>query len=93
MLEQYCMSALRVSKSHRLCTALAMGREALPLVMQLATNCRRSPTGCAVPVHNYANCEATIASTQLQVDPYEPNRVWFTVRTTGTHTGTLKFGR
>lgn len=27
-----------------------------------------------------------------RVDPYEPNRVWFTLRTTGTHTGTLKFG-
>lgn len=26
-----------------------------------------------------------------RVDPYEPNRVWFTTRTTGTHTGTLKF--
>jgi hypothetical protein len=28
----------------------------------------------------------------FRVDPYEPNRVWFTIRTTGTHTGTLKFG-
>ncbi len=28
-----------------------------------------------------------------RVDPYEPNRVWFTIRTTGTHTGTLRFGR
>jgi hypothetical protein len=27
-----------------------------------------------------------------RVDPYEPNRVWFTIRTTGTHLGTLKFG-
>lgn len=27
-----------------------------------------------------------------RVDPYEPNRVWFTTRTTGTHTGTLNFG-
>lgn len=27
-----------------------------------------------------------------RVDPYEPNRVWFTIRTTGTHTGTLRFG-
>ena len=27
-----------------------------------------------------------------RVDPYEPNRVWFTVRTTATHTGPLKFG-
>lgn len=26
-----------------------------------------------------------------RVDPYEPNRVWFTTRTTGTHKGTLKF--
>ena len=28
----------------------------------------------------------------FRVDPYEPNRVWFTIRTTGTHTGTLNFG-
>lgn len=28
-----------------------------------------------------------------RVDSLEPQRVWFTVRTTGTHTGTLKFGR
>ena len=28
-----------------------------------------------------------------RVDPYEPNRVWFTIRTTGTHTGAFKFGR
>ena len=27
-----------------------------------------------------------------RVDPYEPNRVWFTVRTTATHTGPLRFG-
>lgn len=27
-----------------------------------------------------------------RVDPYEPNRVWFTIRTTGTHTGPLRFG-
>lgn len=27
-----------------------------------------------------------------RVDRYEPNRVWFTIRTTGTHLGTLKFG-
>ena len=27
-----------------------------------------------------------------RVDPYEPNRVWYTVRTTATHTGPLKFG-
>jgi len=27
-----------------------------------------------------------------RVDPYEPNRVWFTIRTTATHSGTLKFG-
>ncbi|KAK9806001.1 hypothetical protein WJX73_002925 [Symbiochloris irregularis] len=26
-----------------------------------------------------------------RVDPYEPNRVWFTSRSTGTHTGTLNF--
>ncbi|MEW5300104.1 MAG: hypothetical protein WDW36_003059 [Sanguina aurantia] len=26
-----------------------------------------------------------------RVDPYEPNRVWFTVRASGTHTGTLRF--
>ncbi|PSC76916.1 amidase signature enzyme [Micractinium conductrix] len=26
------------------------------------------------------------------VDPYEPNRVWFFIRTTGTHTGPFKFG-
>ncbi|MEW5320308.1 MAG: hypothetical protein WDW38_011390 [Sanguina aurantia] len=26
-----------------------------------------------------------------RVDPYEPHRVWFTCRTTGTHTGALKF--
>ena len=25
----------------------------------------------------------------FRVDPFEPNRVWFTSRTTGTHTGTL----
>lgn len=25
-----------------------------------------------------------------RVDKYEPNRVWFTIRNTGTHTGTLK---
>ncbi|KAI7839161.1 hypothetical protein COHA_007051 [Chlorella ohadii] len=29
----------------------------------------------------------------FRVDPYEPNRVWFTIRTTGTHTGPFKFGR
>mmetsp|Transcript_57373 Transcript_57373/g.103134 ORF Transcript_57373/g.103134 Transcript_57373/m.103134 type:complete len:292 (-) Transcript_57373:148-1023(-) len=28
----------------------------------------------------------------FQVDPLEPNRVWFISRATGTHTGTLKFG-
>jgi len=27
------------------------------------------------------------------VDPLEPNRVWFISRATGTHTGTLNFGR
>lgn len=27
-----------------------------------------------------------------RVDVYEPNRVWFTTRTTATHTGPLKFG-
>lgn len=27
-----------------------------------------------------------------RVDPYEPNRVWYTVRTTATHTGPLRFG-
>ena len=27
-----------------------------------------------------------------RVDPYEPNRVWFTIRTTATHTGPLHFG-
>lgn len=27
-----------------------------------------------------------------RVDPYEPNRVWFTTRVTATHTGDLKFG-
>lgn len=26
-----------------------------------------------------------------RVDPYEPNRVWFTTRTSGTHLGDLKF--
>lgn len=26
-----------------------------------------------------------------RVDPYEPNRVWFTVRNAATHTGDLKF--
>ena len=26
-----------------------------------------------------------------RVDKYEPNRVWFTIRNTGTHTGPLKF--
>ena len=26
-----------------------------------------------------------------RVDPYEPNRVWFTIRNSGTHTGALKF--
>eukprot|EP00927_Polykrikos_kofoidii_P002324 TRINITY_DN1089_c0_g1_i1.p1 TRINITY_DN1089_c0_g1~~TRINITY_DN1089_c0_g1_i1.p1 ORF type:complete len:294 (+),score=43.39 TRINITY_DN1089_c0_g1_i1:75-956(+) len=29
----------------------------------------------------------------FQVDPLEPNRVWFFSRATGTHTGTLNFGR
>jgi hypothetical protein len=29
----------------------------------------------------------------FRVDPFEPNRVWFTIRTTGTHTGPFKFGR
>ena len=29
----------------------------------------------------------------FQVDPLEPNRVWFFARATGTHTGTLNFGR
>lgn len=29
----------------------------------------------------------------FQVDPLEPNRVWFLGRSTGTHTGTLQFGR
>ena len=29
----------------------------------------------------------------FRVDPYEPNRVWFTIRTTGTHTGPFTFGR
>merc|ERR1712217_940812 len=28
----------------------------------------------------------------FQVDPLEPNRVWWFSRTTGTHTGVLKFG-
>lgn len=28
----------------------------------------------------------------FQVDPLEPNRVWFFARATGTHTGTLNFG-
>eukprot|EP00928_Gymnodinium_smaydae_P048472 TRINITY_DN32403_c0_g1_i1.p1 TRINITY_DN32403_c0_g1~~TRINITY_DN32403_c0_g1_i1.p1 ORF type:complete len:288 (+),score=70.82 TRINITY_DN32403_c0_g1_i1:101-964(+) len=28
----------------------------------------------------------------FQVDPLEPNRVWFFSRATGTHTGTLNFG-
>ncbi|KAK9823831.1 hypothetical protein WJX72_005808 [[Myrmecia] bisecta] len=28
----------------------------------------------------------------FRVDPYEPHRVWFTVRNTATHTGPLKFG-
>jgi len=28
----------------------------------------------------------------FQVDPLEPNRVWFFSRATGTHTGTLQFG-
>lgn len=28
----------------------------------------------------------------FQVDPLEPNRVWFISRATGTHTGTLNFG-
>ena len=28
----------------------------------------------------------------FRTDKYEPNRVWFTVRNTGTHTGELKFG-
>jgi hypothetical protein len=28
-----------------------------------------------------------------RVDPYERNRVWFTIRTSGTHTGPFKFGR
>lgn len=28
----------------------------------------------------------------FQVDPLEPNRVWFLSRATGTHTGTLNFG-
>jgi hypothetical protein len=27
-----------------------------------------------------------------RVDPYEPNRVWFTIRGTSTHTGALNFG-
>ena len=27
----------------------------------------------------------------FRVDHYEPNRVWFTIRNTGTHTGPLKF--
>lgn len=26
-----------------------------------------------------------------RVDKYEPNRVWFTIRNTGTHTGPLRF--
>jgi len=29
----------------------------------------------------------------FKVDPLEPNRVWFVSRATGTHTGTLRFGR
>jgi len=29
----------------------------------------------------------------FRVDPYEPNRVWFTTRTTATHKGDLKFGK
>ncbi|CAE7344502.1 GONST5 [Symbiodinium sp. CCMP2456] len=29
----------------------------------------------------------------FQVDPLEPNRVWFFARATGTHTGTLNFAR
>merc|ERR1712087_386788 len=29
----------------------------------------------------------------FQVDPLEPNRVWFISRATGTHSGTLNFGR
>ena len=27
----------------------------------------------------------------FRVDPFEPNRVWFTIRNSGTHTGDLKF--
>ena len=27
----------------------------------------------------------------FRVDHYEPHRVWFTIRNTGTHTGPLKF--
>lgn len=33
------------------------------------------------------------ANSWFHVDPLEPNRVWFFSRTTGTHTGTLNFGR
>merc|ERR1712048_1436690 len=29
----------------------------------------------------------------FQVDPLEPNRVWFFSRATGTHTGEMNFGR
>ncbi|EFN53430.1 hypothetical protein CHLNCDRAFT_136655 [Chlorella variabilis] len=29
----------------------------------------------------------------FRVDPYESNRVWFTIRTSGTHTGPFSFGR
>lgn len=28
-----------------------------------------------------------------RVDPFEPNRVWFTIRNAATHTGTLNFGK
>ena len=45
---------------------------------------------CTPTIHQYITCCECEAD--RRVDPYEPNRVWFTTRVTATHTGTLKFG-
>lgn len=43
-------------------------------------------TLCLLSVHSPTCCLYCLAR---RVDPYEPNRVWFTIRTTGTHTVSL----
>lgn len=43
------------------------------------------------PSHRVSPSNAIVANPP-QVDKFEPNRVWFFIRTSGTHTGAFKFG-